>query len=141
MDTIAVTAAMPITTPRIVSPARILFLFKAAIAMRNVFNGDKPNKLPSGSLLHGFPGAWARSASTPPVDHLFDLSSLHGAVYMESPRNSNRRMRLVENSLQKTHFPCNPPTNEKLTDSSRLANCLSIAGVSPYGWIVFHGTL
>jgi hypothetical protein len=40
METIAVTAAIPITTPRIVRPARILFLPSAAIAMRKMFSKD-----------------------------------------------------------------------------------------------------
>ena len=51
IETIAVTAAIPITTPRMVSPARILFLLKAAIAMRNVFKIDTRNSGVHTSLL------------------------------------------------------------------------------------------
>ena len=38
IDTIVVTAAMPITTPSTVSPARILFLARARRAIRTVYD-------------------------------------------------------------------------------------------------------
>jgi hypothetical protein len=55
----AVTAAIPITTPRMVKPARSLFFERARMAMRMVFKNDMIFKGPNwkGRLAHSKPGS------------------------------------------------------------------------------------